>query len=424
MTASGLHVALISFGYPPMRHVAGTRAARMAKELVRSGNRVTVFTLDWRSEARGAEYSVEDGVLVARANPRNWYPAFDPNASPIVLETVPTPSVVRRARTFGRTLRWGPFAVWAKQAFEQLRARHREEPVSVVWAIHGDPSAHEIAFRFQREAGVPWVADFKDPWDMFHEAPFARAVQFVATSRRLRSAACLTETSKRQASSDAARFRQTAHVVWSGYDAELMESVPPKRYSDSFVVAHVGHLSQQHDRPTVARFVAALRDKCTAKVEVHIFGHTSKEMAKIFADHGVGNEVVQHSFVSQAEAYAAMKGADALLLVPATHFAPSGASVGVKELEYFASGTPVLCLGGLLPEIRAVADDLAQTMIADSIESALSFINTELGARKERTPSPRRTAVNTPSVRAYGWEAQGALLERVLRQVAESRQGQ
>ena len=55
-----------------------------------------------------------------------------------------------------------------------------------------------------------------------------------------------------------------------------------------------------------------------------------------------------------AAAFGLMKGANMLLLMPSRH-ASTGILVGVKELEYLASGTPVLSLGRVLDEIREAA---------------------------------------------------------------------
>src|SRR5262249_55252418 len=152
----------------------------------------------------------------------------------------------RRLVTLKRTLGFGPFESWGRAALRALLAHHARHRVDVMWAIHGDTTSHEIAHRFSRRTKVPWVADFKDPWDLFHQGPL-RWVQWLATVRRLKSAAELTETCAAQGAADAARFGLPAHVLWSGYDAELMAKVEPERLSTRFSLAYVGNLSAQHD---------------------------------------------------------------------------------------------------------------------------------------------------------------------------------
>jgi hypothetical protein len=93
----------------------------------------------------------------------------------------------------------------------------------------------------------------------------------------------------------------------------------------------------------------------------------------------------------------------------------------VKELEYLASGTPVLALGALLPELAEVARGCPQLFEAQSAEDGARFLREEAEALRDGRPSPRRAATNLPSVRRHGWATKVAELERVLEGVASPR---
>ena len=147
----------------------------MAKELVRLGASVSVFTIDWRSGPH--HRNDDDGVWVCRVDPRQWYPEFLP-VFPFVIEP-PRSRLVQKIRSAARIPGWGPFKCWGKVAFEGLLARHASVAVDVAWAIHGDATSHEVAFRFSAKSGVPWVADFKDPWDQVHQRGPARWLRYV-----------------------------------------------------------------------------------------------------------------------------------------------------------------------------------------------------------------------------------------------------
>ncbi len=383
----------------------------MAEGLAARSHAVSVVTVDWRVD-RSAP--LDDGELrVTRIDPRSWYPQFSPVEPPFVVDREPRGVLPRRLRTAARMVRWGPYAPWARRGLAALLEAHRSAPVDVVWAIHGDASAHEIGYRFHRATGVPWVADFKDPWDLFASGPVARGVQLLATTRRLRTAAALTETADGQARSDRARFGRPTFTVPSGYDASLMERVTPSRLADAtaFALVYLGHLSVQHDREALARTLGALGAR-GAPVKLHLVGHRSAELDAIFARHRVSDAVVRHDFVDTAAAYALMRGADALLMMPATHYAPSGASVGVKELELMASGSPVLCLGRPLPEIAPIAAALPQVKVVTLAEEAADVLEAwcHRGAM--------RGGVNAAVVAEYDWAACALTLERVLLGVA------
>jgi glycosyltransferase involved in cell wall biosynthesis len=436
-TAGGapIHLAIITAGYLPLRHVSATRPSNLARELARRGHQVTVLTIDWRAPGVPPEaLSVWTGEPPSRAatpenpdviaiDPRAWFPDFRPERLPLTTEPPPPASPLRRRLvTLRRTLGFGPFESWGRAGLRALIAHHARHKVDVVFAIHGDASTHEIAHRFSRRAKVPWVADFKDPWDLFHQGSL-RWAQWLATARRLRSAAVLTETCAAQGTADAARFRRPAHVLWSGYDADTMAKAEPERLSAGFALAYLGNLGPQHDIDAIGRLLDAWQKApcppydAPLDIELHVFSNDTGRLRDLLKARGVERLLTLHAFVPREKAYGIMKGAGALLLLPATHFVPSGGSIGVKELEYLASGTPVLSLGRLLPELSEVARGCPQLLEAASAGEGAAFLRKEAQALRDGQASPRRAGVNLPSVHRHAWPEKAADLERILDRV-------
>ncbi len=402
-----MHVAIISFGYPPIPHVAGTRAYYMAQELVRIGHVVTVLTVDWR--IRRDETLGRELAHVVRIDPRGWNPGFSPTAPPFDTEPRDKVSPLRRKlRTLRRTVGWGPYESWAQAAFAALRRHHRARPIDVTWAIHGDDSSHVIAHRFWRSEGVPWVADFKDPWHLFHSRA-ARRVQRWVTARRLSTAFALTETSAAQGQEDT-EFGRPWFLVWSGYDVQMMELAQPEECSSSFALVHVGHMSGQHDVASVAKLLRDFRNQSPgdANLELCFYGHGFAAPVAAARAEGVDSMVSVRGFLPRERAFGVMKGANALLLLPAKP------SLGVKELEYMASGSPVLCLGRLADELQPIASRLPQVVQAETMEHAVGFLRDEYLMFKAGRASSRRGSVNDRAVAEQGWAAQAIRLERVL----------
>lgn len=405
------HIAIVSFGYPPINHVSGTRASNMAAHLVRLGYDVTVVTLDWRPDGPALlRETVEEGVRVIRIDPRAWFPAFDPNAPDFLADPLARSAFVRNVL---RPFTWGPSPNWSKAAFERLRAAHDERPIDVVWAIHGSASCHEAAARLRRAAGVPWVADFKDPWNT-RVASLRMLPHWFGTWYRLRSAAALTETCRAQGETDSA-FGRPWHVVWSGYDADIMENARPRRISANFTLAYFGTINFNHD---IGRFASILRqwkqqDGVSAdEAGFHVFSRGGRD--GIDEHLGLTGLLRYEAPVPRDEAFSRMKGADVLVLFPQTTFNGSRRLLGVKELEYFASGTPVLCVGKLLPELRETLGPLPQVVEAQDESAAVAMLREERVAFLEGRASTRRVACNHPSVVAHAWGAQAKRLASVL----------
>jgi glycosyltransferase involved in cell wall biosynthesis len=284
----------------------------------------------------------------------------------------------------------------------------------VVWAIHGDDSSHEIAARFHRESGVPWVADFKDAWNVFHSRSMW-PLQWLVTRNRLRTATMMTETSDAQARLDG-HLGCPWHVVWSGYDDGVMAKVPPVRVSERFTLGYFGNVAAQHDVPRLARALAAGAD---VPFELHVFGgHDPARWRSALGDIGLVPRLHLHAMIAQDDAFARMKGVDLLLLLPAANFGRSRFAIGVKELEYFASGTPVLSIGRLLPELRGLVGPNRQLAEAETEADAARFLREEFAAHASGSSSVRRASVNAPAVARHSWTGQARLLAEILETAA------
>jgi glycosyltransferase involved in cell wall biosynthesis len=415
------HVVIVSFGYPPLSHVCGTRASEMGAALAAVGFRVTALTVDWRSPDSGRPaVAIERGVHVVRVDPRQWNPGFQPSGPPLTTEVPFRTAALRRFATLRRTVTWGPFEQWARHALQELRAIHAERPVDVVGAIHGDDSCHEVAARFHRETSTPWVADFKDPWHTFHDR-WLWPVQRLVTSRRLRTCAALTETSRTQGEFDAT-FGRPWHAVLSGYDDQAMEDVAALRTTDRFTLAYFGNVGKLHDVASTARALRLWIDEApdSSGAEFHVFANEATMWRESLVRENIAHILRIHSVVPRREAFSRMKGADVLLLLPMNASVEARVLIGVKELEYLASGTPVLCIGKLLPELQGAFGGAKQLVQAERSEQAVRFLKGEQATFREGRPSTRRAPVNETAVKAFAWPHQARILGEILEAVVRS----
>jgi len=417
------HVLIISFGYEPLGHVSATRSTYMGPELTKLGWDVSILTVDWSTPMPETVASVEESVRRAllESCPRRVAidgrlidPAFIPNNDPPTTEPPPPNSaVLRRLKTMRNTLGAGPYAGWARRAYAAAALLHSERAIDAIWAIHGDISCHAVACWMSKRLGIPWVADFKDAWNKYH-SEFGLPVQRFAMKRRLRSAACLTETCGAQATSDSREFDLPAHVIYSGYDDVLMESVTPKRPSPGFCVTYLGSLGVSHDASLLPGVWAELEERGCLEAS----GLTLHQYAPVpqFSDHlapvGCDHVLRSHARVPRREAYSIMRGSDVLLLLPMTN--PDFHHVGLKEMEYVASGTPVMLLGEPLEEFASIMREAPNVRIIHNAEEGATFIEEEARAFAEGRRSPMRSEVNGSWVKAFTWPIQAQRLSDVL----------
>lgn len=409
-----MHVGIITLGYPPLLHVSHKRPRYMGRDLARLGHEVSVVTVDWRSPdpvsigtpvtaVRNAR--IEEGVRVIRIDPRSWYPGFCASSTWQSTEgSAPRLVLLRKIQTAFRAIVWGPSPSWGRAALRALLDLHAASPIHVSWAIHGDATSHEVAHRLCAARGVPWVADFKDPWDGISSG-LARGSRLLGTRRRLRSASAITETCEAQGRLDASRFGLPVATIYSGYDDALMASAAPVRSSDDFTLCYLGHLSRQHHAEKIPALFSALAEMDPGLARrARLYAYTSDEN-RALSNCGLGSQLAVHSLLDQEGAFSRMKGADVLLLLPS----PSPLHVGVKEIEYLASGSPVLVLGQMLPELARLLPRDGPVCQAGDDQTAARFVSA--CARGEVARGP----VNPGYLADFHWPSQGARLETVLK---------
>jgi hypothetical protein len=158
---SGLRIGVVNAIAPP---AAGSRAERWAfliRELAARGHRITLL----RAELP-ASYPYRETLL------ERMLDAVD--LERIVVDPGPTPArrYGRRSRGPWNTLRralselaWPDY--WARFALRSI-ARLRETAASFdVVVTSGQPwSDHLVGYELTRTTGVPWIADYGDPWSI------------------------------------------------------------------------------------------------------------------------------------------------------------------------------------------------------------------------------------------------------------------
>jgi glycosyltransferase involved in cell wall biosynthesis len=265
---------------------------------------------------------------------------------------------------------WLPFAVAAA-----LRI-HRSEPFQVVYSTSFPITAHLVAGAFKRLTGVPWVAEFRDPWlgnVLAARSPwFQRRLQLKLERWIVRTAdrvICVTPTLTRMYQE---RYPGAEiSTITNGYDrSEATGRERPRDSHERFRIVYTGTL----DRPTELEvFLAGLdqliarRPELGERLEVVLYGLISlacRAIAQRYADRGNLAGVVHiGGLVARGVALAAVADADAALVLLAS--APGmELFVGGKLYDYLGQNVQILAM---VPEgdARDVLAGLGWGVVAD-----------------------------------------------------------
>lgn len=243
---------------------------------------------------------------------------------------------------------WVPFAVAkGKQLIE-------EKGLDMLLTSGPPHSVHLTGWLLQRMTGIPWVADFRDPWteiNYYHELPHLGVVKKLdAFLERLvlRSASRVVTVSPycRTLLLDKVSERKSDfHIIQNGFDpADFVPKAPPLD-ADTFWITYTGSLYLPRNPTPVWKVLGSLfNEGKTPRLKVRLVGSVDPQILSQLQKMGFEDRVHHVPYVPHHEAIAYTRQSHVLLL-SIEDFKHNESVITGKMYEYLASGRPVLGVG-------------------------------------------------------------------------------
>jgi glycosyltransferase involved in cell wall biosynthesis len=365
---------IVSYYFPPAGGGGVQRVLKLCKHLPAFGWDVDVLAPDdpkWVAHDPGLAAEIPAGTVVHRARYRG--PSDERPAADVLAGAEGLRGVAARAGLYGRQLLVpDPRVVWVPDAARAAVRIVRERSASVVLTTSPPSSAHMIGNVVARRTGVPWIADLRDSWlanpHRRYDRRSVRAKRAVLetmarrTFARVSALTAVTETIAEEARALAPAGTPSA-VISNGCDFDEfagLEHTP----SDRLRILHAGFFfGVRSPRPFLEALARLLADRPELRevVEARFVGGFRSADRQWAESLGLGAALRIDGFLPHDQALAAMKGADALLLL-----IPRAGGLGLSVLsgklfEYLAAERPVLAL---VPPEGIAADLLRSTGFA------------------------------------------------------------
>ena len=280
------------------------------------------------------------------------------------LSTGATAARVGRDQTPSRLVRLASIALfpdehvaWIPFAVRSALRTHRRQPVSAIYSTSPPITGHVVAGIVARQTGLPWVADFRDPWIGNSFLPPLPGVyragqrwieQWIVhnATRVIAATPSLTTMLRERYPAAAARIS----TIPNGYDSEEIAAIRPVRRDDGFVrLVYAGSI-YGGVLDTFLAGVARFLDEDAAAAErlrVDFFGWLDSESSatarRWLAMPSLANVVSFTEHQPRSNAMAVVGSADAALYLLADD--PRKALfVGGKLYEYIGLSVPVLAV--------------------------------------------------------------------------------
>lgn len=244
-----------------------------------------------------------------------------------------------------------PRCLWISPSINFLKKYLKEHPVDVIVSTGPPHSMHLIAQGVSKALGLPWIADFRDPWTrMFYFkhlglSPWAEKRHRYLEQTVLDSADVIVAVSPLVQEEFQAMTGTPVELITNGFDEEdFAQVVEPDGY---FNITHTGLFASDGNPEVIWK---ALADKCTSDSEfagmlrIRLAGKNDKEITDSIAAAGLAKNLRDVGYVDHQRAVREQKNAS-LLILPLRKEPEYKATLPGKLFEYLASGRPVLGIG-------------------------------------------------------------------------------
>jgi len=351
-------VLILTYYWPPAGGPGVQRVVKFVKYLGDFGYQPIVLTVS-RGEYPAIDHSLEaevpEGIRVVRTRTFEFFGLFKRLTGRKKEERITT--TILKADNPGwkdRIFRWIRYNLFYPDArigwrWFALRAAGkiiREEQPVLLFCTSPPHSAQWITRALHRKTGIPWVADFRDPWTDAYwlrdlpKYPWAYRRNLAMERVVLAEADALVTVSE--------GYQELLHktgrrprLIRNGFDAA--DFTQRKSANPTFRIVYTGSLSQIQMPTNFLDALAGLSHEEQSKVQFDLYGAIDPQFFKEAGERRVTHLIKAHGYIPHDQVVQEMVQADLLLLL--TPRTPSVGMTPLKLYEYLASGAFILGIG-------------------------------------------------------------------------------
>ena len=242
------------------------------------------------------------------------------------------------------TIEWYPFGV--HQGLKLTKKYKYDLLISSAFPV----TCHFIAYTIKKRRGLPWVADYGDPW-VFNPGLNPNRIKFhieyKIEQNILRKADAITVTTEETKQNYLKNYpflnEEKVTVIPMGADYNQFKKVSIEK-SEKFRIMYAGAIYKTQN---IGPFLDAVKlfykkQKLDNNIKILFAGNIRDETVKLIESKHLQDKIQLIGFLPQDKIPALLMGADVLLLFGAQ----GGLQVPCKLFEYLAARRPILCIKG------------------------------------------------------------------------------
>jgi glycosyltransferase involved in cell wall biosynthesis len=275
---------------------------------------------------------------------------------------------------------------WIRPSTNYLSRWLKENPVDVIVSTGPPHSMHLIGMNLHKETGIPWLADFRDPWVNIDFAgdlkmsSWAKNRNISLEKKVLESANLIVVVSELMAEEFRSKTNKPVEIITNGFDPDdfiVDESLIRK--DGKFSIVHTGSLNDRRNHPALWKSIAKLREdnaEFKALCEIRLIGKNDVSVRESIQNEGLNDCTVWIDYLPHEQIMVEQKSASVLLLsinnygAAEDQFFSSKATLTGKLFEYLAAERPILMIGPDDGQAAEVVRKSSAGFVSDFTDSA------------------------------------------------------
>jgi len=266
---------------------------------------------------------------------------------------------------------------WIKPSIKFLTNYLKNNPVDAMISTGPPHSMHMIALGLKQRLGIPWLADFRDPWtnidfyDKLKLTSWADRIHKRMEKEVLRRADKVVTVSWNWAEDFKKIFDREINIVTNGFDESDFENIN-KKLSPKFSIVHIGAMNKDRNPVNLWKVISLLVENNASfknDIEIILIGKNDISVFESIKDNNLESYLQKIDYLPHKEVLDFASGAQ-LLLLPLNNTPNVLGIIPGKMFEYLASKRPILCIG-------PVNGDSARIITKTQAGSVIDFKDTD-----------------------------------------------
>lgn len=242
---------------------------------------------------------------------------------------------------------------WIAPSVNYLKSWLKKNTVDVVVTTGPPHSMHLIGMQLKNETGIPWLADFRDPWT---NIDFYKDLKLTAWADRkhhrlermvLQQADAVTLISSGMAADFNRIVNRGYHLITNGFDEDDFKNINPLSKQNKFKLSHIGSLVKSRNPKILWQALSELiteDEKFKSNLEIALTGTVDLSVRQSIAEFELDDYINYKAYLPHDQLVNEFNNSIILLLL-INNTPNAGLILTGKFFEYMAAKRPIICLG-------------------------------------------------------------------------------